>query len=63
MLTVTTGGPFFLYVANIRSARIEVYDTNFHLVNLSDDDNGHAFLDREIPEGFAPFTNCATRPE
>ena len=52
---MTTGGPFFLYVANIRSARIEVYDTNFNLVNLSDDNYGHAFLDREIPEGFAPF--------
>ena len=25
-----SGGPFFLYVANIRSGRIEVYDTNFH---------------------------------
>jgi uncharacterized protein (TIGR03118 family) len=52
---MTAGGPFFLYVANIRSARIEVYDTNFNLVSLSDDDYGHAFLDREIPEGFAPF--------
>ena len=28
---MTTGGPFFLYVANIRSGRIEVYDTNFHV--------------------------------
>jgi uncharacterized protein (TIGR03118 family) len=52
----TAGGPFFLYVANIRSARIEVYDTNFKLVNLSGDkDGGPAFLDRAIPEGFAPF--------
>ena len=49
------GGPFFLYVANIRSGRIEVYDTNFKPVNLSDKDGGPAFLDRAIPEGFAPF--------
>jgi uncharacterized protein (TIGR03118 family) len=53
---MTAGGPFFLYVTNIRSGRIEVYDANFKPVNLSvDDDGGHAFLDRKIPEGFAPF--------
>jgi uncharacterized protein (TIGR03118 family) len=53
---MTPGGPFFLYVANIRSGRIEVYDTNFKPVNLtSGDDGGPAFLDRKIPEGFAPF--------
>jgi uncharacterized protein (TIGR03118 family) len=53
---MTAGGPFFLYVTNIRSGRIEVYDTNFAPVNLSGNDNeGPAFLDREIPEGFAPF--------
>jgi uncharacterized protein (TIGR03118 family) len=51
----TAGGPFFLYVANIRSGRIEVYDTNFKPVNLSGDDGGPAFVDRAIPEGFAPF--------
>jgi uncharacterized protein (TIGR03118 family) len=53
---MTAGGPFFLYVANIRSGRIEVYDTNFKPVNLGgDNDGGPAFLDRAIPEGFAPF--------
>jgi len=53
---MTTGGPFFLYVANIRAGRIEVYDTNFNPVNLGGGDDGDpAFLDREIPEGFAPF--------
>jgi uncharacterized protein (TIGR03118 family) len=53
---MTSGGPFFLYVANIRSGRIEVYDTNFKPVNLSgDNDGGSAFVDRTIPEGFAPF--------
>jgi uncharacterized protein (TIGR03118 family) len=56
---MTAGGPFFLYVANIRSGRIEVYDTNFNSVNLGgnegDKEDDQAFLDREIPEGFAPF--------
>jgi hypothetical protein len=53
---MTAGGPFFLYVANIRSGRIEVYDTNFKPVNLGgDNDGGRAFLDRTIPEDFAPF--------
>jgi uncharacterized protein (TIGR03118 family) len=57
---MTAGGPFFLYVANIRSGRIEVYDTNFKPVNLNSDNNnnkddGAAFRDREIPEGYAPF--------
>jgi uncharacterized protein (TIGR03118 family) len=53
---MTAGGPFFLYVTIIRSGRIEVYDTNFKPANLSGDkDGGDAFLDRAIPEGFAPF--------
>src|SRR5260370_6952906 len=52
---MTAGGPFFLYVTNIRSGRIEVYDANFKPVNLNGDDGGPAFLDRRIPEGFAPF--------
>lgn len=54
---MTPGGPFFLYVTNIRSGRIEVYDTNFNPVKLGDGDNDRddRFHDREIPEGFAPF--------
>jgi len=53
---MTAGGPFFLYVTNIRSGRVEVYDTNFKPVNLSGDDDGSpAFVDRNIPHGFAPF--------
>jgi uncharacterized protein (TIGR03118 family) len=56
---MTTGGPFFLYVTNIRAARIEVYDTNFKPVSLrgqeDDREDDRAFQDEEIPEGFAPF--------
>src|SRR5246127_1469918 len=53
---MTAGGPFFLYVTNIRAGRIEVYDTKFNPVNLvAEDDGGPGFLDREIPQGFAPF--------
>jgi uncharacterized protein (TIGR03118 family) len=52
---MTTGGPFFLYVTNIRAARIEVYDVNFHMVNLGDEGDDQPFHDEEIPKGFAPF--------
>ncbi|MBV9624329.1 MAG: TIGR03118 family protein [Acidobacteria bacterium] len=52
---MTERGPSFLYVTNIRSGRIEVYDTNFNPVNLAGEDGVSAFSDREIPEGFAPF--------
>ena len=36
-----SGGPFFLYVANIRSGRIEVYDTNFHAVSFEGEEEDH----------------------
>jgi uncharacterized protein (TIGR03118 family) len=52
---MTTGGPFFLYVTNIRAARVEVYDTNFHAVSLAGEGEDQAFRDEEIPDGFAPF--------
>src|ERR1700730_5482053 len=44
-------GKKFLYVTNFRSARVEVYDTNFQRVQLDED----AFDDEHIREGFAPF--------
>jgi uncharacterized protein (TIGR03118 family) len=44
-------GKKFLYVANFRSARVEVYDTNFQRVNFGQE----AFDDDSIPAGFAPF--------
>ena len=49
-------GKRFLYVTNFRSAKVEVYDTNFkqvHLGNTHHDDD--AFDADEIPRGFAPF--------
>jgi uncharacterized protein (TIGR03118 family) len=54
---MTAGGPFLLYVTNIRAGRIEVYDTNFKAVSLrgQGQDEDRAFQDEEIPEGFAPF--------
>lgn len=52
---MSPGGPFFLYVTNIRSGRVEVYDTNFNRVELHGDDEHGSFRDREIPKGFAPF--------
>src|SRR5216684_5926030 len=44
-------GNKFLYVTNFRSAKVEVYDTNFKRVLLDDD----AFEAEDIPRGFAPF--------
>ena len=44
-------GHKFLYVTNFRSAKVEVYDTNFNRVNLGEE----AFHAEEIPDGFAPF--------
>jgi uncharacterized protein (TIGR03118 family) len=44
-------GNKFLYVTNFRTARIEVYDTNFKPARLGEE----AFEAEEIPRGFAPF--------
>ena len=60
------GGVRYLYAANFRSGRIEVYDTNFKRVRFSDDEDDDrdgrrgpfsedAFKDDRIPRGFAPF--------
>jgi uncharacterized protein (TIGR03118 family) len=44
-------GQRFLYVTNFRSAKVEVYDTNFKRVHLDED----AFEAEGVPRGFAPF--------
>jgi uncharacterized protein (TIGR03118 family) len=41
----------YLYVADFRKGRVNVYDANFHRAHLGDD----AFEDESIPRGFAPF--------
>jgi uncharacterized protein (TIGR03118 family) len=52
-------GKKFLYVANFRSARVEVYDTNFQRVRFDEDAHVRfgedAFEDDRIPRDFAPF--------
>ena len=45
------GGKHFLLAANFRSGRIDVFDSHFRQVRLSED----AFEDERIPHGFAPF--------
>ncbi|MFB6457247.1 TIGR03118 family protein [Chitinophaga sp. Hz27] len=42
-------GNDYIYATNFRSGAIDVFDTNFHLVN------GMSFTDPQIPAGFAPF--------
>jgi uncharacterized protein (TIGR03118 family) len=54
-------GKRFLYVANFRSARIEVYDATFTRVGVPDQDadrfsfSEEKFDDDRVPRGFAPF--------
>jgi uncharacterized protein (TIGR03118 family) len=51
MTSAEIDGHKFLYVTNFRSARVEVYDTNFQRKHLGED----AFEAEDIPRGFAPF--------
>jgi uncharacterized protein (TIGR03118 family) len=44
-------GHRFLYVTNFRSAKVEVYNTNFQRVHFDED----AFEAEDVPHGFAPF--------
>ena len=44
-------GHKYILAANFRSGRIDVFDSNFKQVHISDD----AFDDDSIPRGFAPF--------
>lgn len=45
------GDQTLLYVANFRGGSVDVFDTNFGVVNLAVD----SFKDNNIPTGFAPF--------
>jgi uncharacterized protein (TIGR03118 family) len=51
MTSGEVNGNKFLYVANFRSGKMEVFDTNFKPVHVDED----AFDDDEIPRDFAPF--------
>jgi uncharacterized protein (TIGR03118 family) len=51
MTSAEVNGHRFLYVTNFRSAKVEVYNTNFKLVHFDED----AFEAEGVPEGFAPF--------
>jgi len=62
------GNERFLYVADVKDAKIKVYDSDFNKVEIGErhldndmgfDDDGidheEAFEDHELPRGFAPF--------
>lgn len=51
-------GKKFILAANFRSGRIDVFDTTFNPVKISED----AFDDERIPRGFAPFNVQAIGP-
>ena len=46
-----TGPTSFLYVADLRNSRVQIFDENFH----HDSELENRFQDRELPAGFAPF--------
>jgi uncharacterized protein (TIGR03118 family) len=46
-----SGGANRLYVANFSNATVDVFDANYAAVTLP----AGAFVDPELPEGFAPF--------
>jgi uncharacterized protein (TIGR03118 family) len=50
-LAQASDGHTYLYAANFRSGRVEVYDSNFKPVQLP----GGLFVDPRIPAGYAPF--------
>lgn len=54
MTSAEIDGQKFLYVTNFRSAKVEVYDTNFHRF-FPNNESGESFVADEVPEGFAPF--------
>jgi uncharacterized protein (TIGR03118 family) len=45
------GEKHYLFVTNFRSGKVEVYDTYFHRVPISEE----LFDDDQLPQGFAPF--------
>ena len=47
---ITNNGANFLLATNFRSGKVEVYDSNFKLTNLSG-----TFTDPNLPAGYAPF--------
>jgi len=47
----SVGSKLLLYVADFHKGRVEVFDTNFHAVQMG----GDAFKDDNIPSGYAPF--------
>jgi uncharacterized protein (TIGR03118 family) len=51
-------GQRFILAANFRSGRVDVFDTNFQQANLGD----NAFVDDQMPNGFAPFNVQALGP-
>lgn len=50
-MAMASDGPTYLYAANFRSGRVEVYDADWTPVELP----GGLFVDRRIPAGYAPF--------
>jgi uncharacterized protein (TIGR03118 family) len=51
MTIAQIGDTRYLYVADLKQAKVSVYDTKFAPVSLG----AHAFVDPDLPKGYAPF--------
>src|SRR5579859_266439 len=51
MTIAQVGDTQYLYVADLKQAKVTVYDTKFAPVSLG----AHAFVDPDLPKGYAPF--------
>jgi uncharacterized protein (TIGR03118 family) len=51
MTIAQVGKTQYLYVADLKQAKVSVYDTKFAPVSLG----AHAFVDPDLPKGYAPF--------
>src|ERR1700722_4626516 len=51
MTIAQVGKTSYLYVADLKQAKVSVYDTKFALVSLG----AKAFVDPDLPKGYAPF--------
>jgi uncharacterized protein (TIGR03118 family) len=51
MTIAQVGKTSYLYVADLKQAKVSVYDTKFAPVSLG----AHAFVDPDLPKGYAPF--------
>src|SRR5581483_2628021 len=53
------GTASFLYAADFHNGKIDVFDSQFHKVNLAETSGFGTFTDPNLPSGYAPFNVAA----